>query len=326
MAANQAPTKYQHALDVKDVYSLSSEKLVVRILLSADQARVWQSKTVSIEGLETTLHLQPFPTTHVILQVSGDVDQLAQGLVEIVKGIDKTQNSQSLCISLAISTILLGSTTFYSQNFVPKSHSAAPNVSIKRSVSYLPRSTERALTVCGPAEEFSKSLEQILKLLQERTAALETSRVVPYVPEPVYGLYGSPATFQSIPASSTLLTPNNPYGIAPASLISATANPDPLGASQVIQHPGPSIPPNTVSQRVITQQFSVPKALAQSVLSRSPTKLQEVAQDCNTQIELPQADAQNDEQILLISGSAEAVQMTLVSLYALFDSQNQPQQ
>ncbi|WBW73901.1 U1 snRNP-associated protein Usp108 [Schizosaccharomyces osmophilus] len=315
-------------LNIQQAFGTDGNSITVKLLLSAQQYEAWMSvgeeeqKNILLDGQIRAETLVSSNTSRKVLLCHSSLNNLSQALPAIAQAIRSfNENDSNLIFSFAFSNVLLGSKTWMNQHLIPHLHSVSSSSRLLLSSSLLPRSMERSVILETSLQESSTVLETFLNELLSRSRIISGINVVPYIPDAAYGVYGSPSLFGVLHPNSTMVTPENPYGVTPLALTTAGGNSDPLRASQYFPYSGPSIPLNAASTQIITQKLSVPSDVLEAVLSQIPTKLQEISQSANVHVGIEHGDPQSNVTLLNVTGTSESNQTALMTIYALLESQ-----
>ncbi|EPY51949.1 U1 snRNP-associated protein Usp108 [Schizosaccharomyces cryophilus OY26] len=319
---------HPHVLNLQQAFGTDANSVTVKLLLSAQQYELWmnlgeeEQKDILRDGQIRAETLISSNSSRKVLICHSNLTNISQALPAIAQAIRSSNENDSILIfSFAFSNVLLGSKTWMNQHLIPQLHSVSSSSRLLLSSSLLPRSMERSVILETPVQESSKVLETFLNALLSRSRIISGINVVPYIPDAAYGVYGSPSLFGILHPNSTMVTPENPYGVTPIALTTAGGNSDPLRATQYYPYSGPSIPLNASSNQIITQKLSVPSNVLEAVLSQVPTKLQEISQSTNVHIDIEQGNSQSNVTLLTVTGTSESNQTALMTIYALLESQ-----
>ncbi|KAL2316048.1 hypothetical protein POMI540_0823 [Schizosaccharomyces pombe] len=299
----------------------------VRLVLTAQQVQEWNLLPQDIQqeilknGQVRVETYSSSNTARKIFICTSSVSNLASSIPALIKVVTPTKEEDaSLKINLAVSSLILGSKVLIHQNLIPSLFSVSNSTKLLYSASLLPRSSERLVTLETNEIDASVVIETLLKYILSRISFIPRVSVVPYIPDAAYGIYGSPSTFTQFNHMSSMVTPENPYGIPPIALTSAGGNPDPLRTTQVFPHSGPSIPLNIAATQVVSQKMSVPSSLLDQLYHAMPHKLMEISQNTNANITVEESDSNSNEKFISVVGTSEANQSALMQLYAALES------
>lgn len=192
----------------------------------------------------------------------------------------------------------------------------------------LPLSSERTLSITGTADAIASAVRDIAgeMLKGQAKAAASATTGVPFVPVSMFGRYGHPESFRLTKPHDTMLTPANPYGVAPASFASTatTTTTAPAGMENGnIVLPGPA---RGATKDKLTQQIYIPNDMVGAIIGKSGSKINEIRQLSGSHIKINEPDTQRtNERLITVEGTQEQNQLALYMLYQRLESEKRRQ-
>lgn len=268
-----------------------------------------------------------------IITVSGPVEVVAKAYTSIVKLISgevanelSTELSKTYRLRLAMAHTFLGAIigTRGSRKSAIQTESGAKLIISEQ---LLPLSTERSLVVIGNADIIGKALLPIGTHVLEGKERFEHAHSVAYVPVTMYGRYGHPNSYRLVKPHDTMITPYNPYGIAPASFDPpppATVVPSDATSAQ-FRPGGPGVPAAggaTQPGQPLTQHIFIPNDMVGAIIGKGGSKINEIRTLSGSHIKINEPDmSRTNERLITISGTGEQNQLALYMLYQRLESE-----
>lgn len=225
---------------------------------------------------------------------------------------------------------------------------------IVASDSLLPLSTERTLVIYGIASAIYTAIFNISVTLFQQSERIANLQTCSYTPLSMHGGYGHPATFQSVLPNDTMMTPSNPYGIAPNASMQQgyqmsnymPTDPQAVAAYNVhkqqqqnqvnshnnqqqvqTQQPQQTQQSQQTQQtqvapdQPITQQIFIPNDMVGAIIGKGGTKINEIRQLSGSHIKINEPADNSAERLVTITGTPECNQMALYMLYSRLENE-----
>lgn len=267
-----------------------------------------------------------------ILTVNGATQDVAGAYTSIAKillgeNAEKpgSVESGSLSIRLAIPHVFLGA-IIGSGGYRLRQIIESSATQIYVSEFCLPASSERNLSITGRADEIGLAIAEIGKdvLAQKAKAANATNN--PFVPISMFGRYGHPESFRLTKPHDTMLTPSNPYGIAPASFNAPAPDPNSVNENIVLPSDPRQAAARGATKDKLTQQIYIPNDMVGAIIGKSGSKINEIRQLSGSHIKINEPDAaRTNERLITVEGSQEQNQLALYMLYQRLESEKRRQ-
>lgn len=267
-----------------------------------------------------------------IFTVSGAIPQVAETFKMAVKTLlgepiseASTHESVELEIRLAMPHVYLGA-IIGSGGYRLRQIIESSGTKIHASEFCLPLSSERTLMITGRADNIALAISEIGKDVLSQNPKSETAMNNPFVPISMFGRYGHPETFRLTKPHDTMMTPSNPYGIAPASFNAPI--PTSSSTDNIVL---PTDDPRAAAARGATkdklvQQIYIPNDMVGAIIGKSGSKINEIRQLSGSHIKINEPDASRaTERLITVEGSQEQNQVALYMLYQRLESEKRRQ-
>lgn len=270
-----------------------------------------------------------------VLTVTGSPDDVADvytSIVKILLGEDPANagsaESNTFPMRLAMPHVYLGA-IIGSGGYRLRQIIDSSATQIYASEFCLPASSERLLTITGRADEIKVAIAEICKDMVAQKAKAATAMMNPFVPISMFGRFGHPESFRLTKPHDTMLTPSNPYGVAPASFLGPATTQDP-NASQSDNIVLPSDPRQAgargATKDKLTQQIYIPNDMVGAIIGKSGSKINEIRQLSGSHIKINEPDAaRTNERLITVEGTQEQNQLALYMLYQRLESEKRRQ-
>ncbi|BFZ58392.1 PAB1 binding protein [Savitreella phatthalungensis] len=181
----------------------------------------------------------------------------------------------------------------------------------------LPLSTEKGLSLRGTTEQIVAALEMVARAFLGNRERAEHAVCVPYSPTSMGGRYLHPDTLRKIKPNDTMVTPSNPYGIAPASA-AATVQETAAAADTA----GGSAAAPTKAAEKIQQQIFIPNDMVGAIIGKAGSKINEIRNLSGSHIKIAEPDPTRPlERLIQVEGTAEQNQAALYMLYQRLEAE-----
>lgn len=332
------------------------------------------SKIRSMSGAKCTVSDYQKGAVERILTVIGVVDAVAKAFGLIIRTLNNeplaepsSAHSKTYPLRLLVPHVLIGSIIGKGGARI-KEIQEASGARLNASDSCLPLSTERSLVVTGVADAVhiatyyvgSTLLEQLNERFGGPSASAYATRsggpaapggmqVIPYVPQPAGGNYGSRDNYSRgrPDPRSHHMPPNQAY--APQYGHPHAAQPNPAvpmhyggpaaggyGAGphmQQQQHAGPHVPQphagahgqplpgGAIPGAPLTQQIFIPNDMVGAIIGKGGQKINEIRQVSGSVIKINEPQDNSNERLVTITGTEECNRMALYMLYSRLESE-----
>lgn len=277
---------------------------------SGENITLLQEKT----GARIILSENVLGSVERILTCTGTADSVAKAFSLIVRllhnedlDITSTPDDKPHRIRLAVPHILI--------EYVIGKHGSRINEIQKisgthmiASDSLLPLSTERTLVIYGIASAIYTAIFHVAITLFQQADRMVNLQTCMYNPLSMHGVYGYPATFQRVLPNDTMLTPANPYGIAPNAIMQQNyqmstympADPQAIAAYNVQQQQQSHINSHTIQQVQVQQLSQSQQSQSQQSQSQQSQSQQSQSQQSQSQSQSQPAPGQSITQQIFI--------------------------
>ncbi|KAG5519518.1 hypothetical protein PMAC_001672 [Pneumocystis sp. 'macacae'] len=217
--------------------------------------------------------------------------------------------------------------------------------------SLLPLSTERTLVIYGIEDAIYTAIFYVSITLIQQADHITNLQTCLYNPLSMHGGYGYPATFQKVSFNDTMITPGNPYGVAPNAITQQNyqmsnytpADPQAVAAynaqqqnqtnSYTTKQQGQSQQSQQQTQQQtqqssqvtpgqpITQQIFIPNDMVGAIIGKGGTKINEIRQLSGSHIKINEPADNSAERLVTITGTPECNQMALYMLYSRLENE-----
>lgn len=265
-----------------------------------------------------------------ILTVSGNVENVSQAFEKVSKALlrialHEEEQSGELTIKLAVSHIYIGA-IIGAGGYRLRQIIDTSKTQIYVSEFCLPLSSERAVSITGNASGVALAIAEIAKEYLKLKTKAETATSHAFVPVSMFGRYGHPESFRLTKPHDTMMTPSNPYGIAPASFDASAAETN--GTNEPNGQPGDGRagPARGAVKEKLTQQIFIPNDMVGSIIGKQGSKINEIRQLSGSHIKINEPDATRpSERQITVEGTQEQNQLALYMLYQRLESEKRRQ-
>ncbi|KAL1883110.1 hypothetical protein VTK73DRAFT_9477 [Phialemonium thermophilum] len=328
------------------------------------------SKIRNLSGAKCTVSDYQKGAVERILTVSGIVDAVAKAFGLIIRTLNNeplseasSAHSKTYPLRLLIPHVLIGSIIGKGGSRI-KEIQEASGARLNASDSCLPLSTERSLVVMGVADAVhiatyyvgSTLLEQLNERFGGPAASAYATRsggptgavpggmqVIPYLPHPAGGNYGSRDNYNRRQDSRAQPIPPhpyaNPYGhpqpVAPTATVpmhygagvagayGPTHLPPHQAAHGAIPHAGPQGAPvhGAMAGAPLTQQIYIPNDMVGAIIGKGGQKINEIRTVSGSVIKINEPQDNSNERLVTITGTEECNRMALYMLYSRLESE-----
>lgn len=268
-----------------------------------------------------------------IVTIIGTVEGISSTVGAVVKALlgedvdtAGTSESNELALKFAVPHVFLGA-IIGANGYRLRQIMEASHTQIYASEFCLPLSSDRALIVTGKADDIALALLDIGKECLALKTKAETAVSNPFVPVSMFGRYGHPESFRLTKPHDTMLTPSNPYGVAPASFSALAQDPSQGGNENIVFPSDPrSGAARGATKDKLIQQIYIPNDMVGAIIGKQGSKINEIRQLSGSHIKINEPDqTRTNERLITVEGSQEQNQLALYMLYQRLESEKRRQ-
>lgn len=261
-----------------------------------------------------------------ILTISGDITQIANTYRMVVKAlvgedstVPSTPESVDFDLRMAVPHVYLGA-IIGSGGYRLRQITESSSTKIQASEFCLPLSSERTLTITGRADNIGSAISELGKDVLAQKARAETAMNNPFMPVSMFGRYGHPDTFRNVKPHDTMMTPSNPYGVAPASF-NAPVNSSTTDNIVLPDDPRAAAARGATKDKLV-QQIYIPNDMVGAIIGKSGSKINEIRTLSGSHVKINEPDASRaTERLITVEGTQEQNQLALYMLYQRLESE-----
>lgn len=265
-----------------------------------------------------------------VLTVSGPISEVSEVYKMTVKALvgesltaPSTPESIDFELRMAVPHVYLGA-IIGSGGYRMRQIMESSGTKIHASEFCLPLSSERALLITGRGDSIALAIAEIGKDVLAQKSRAETAMNNPFVPISMFGRYGHPDTFRETKPHDTMMTPSNPYGVAPASFnapVTATTT-----DNIVLPDDPRAAAARGATKDKLVQQIYIPNDMVGAIIGKAGSKINEIRTLSGSHIKINEPDASRaTERLITVEGTQEQNQLALYMLYQRLESEKRRQ-